>query len=199
MSEKGKFPLTPVGRISFPSVFKPSAMEEGQALKYSVTLLFSDEVDARFPSQPGKPTQAQKLQAMRDAVDAAIEAKWPGKSKVPGFIKPENLPFHDGLEKPELAGFGAGVTFVRLSSLETHKPHVVGPKKEVLSPADFYGGCYGHATYQCYAWEWKNKKGVSFGLVNVQKLADGEPFAGGTSDPDDDFEDVEADISSALD
>ena len=60
----------------------------------------------------------------------------------------------------------------------------------IIHTSEFYGGCYAICKVNAYAWEYKNKKGVSFGLGNIQKIKDGERLGGGPSDPTKDFKPI---------
>lgn len=165
--------LTPKFRVSFPHVFKAQAMDENSEPKFSVVMLFD------------KKTDISKLQK---AHDLALKEKW-GDKPPKGLLNP----FKDGSEK-ELDGY-EGMIFVNASSKE--QPQVVDQlKHEIMSTKEFYAGCYARATIRAFAWEFKNKqgvvvkRGVSFGLNNIQKLADGEPFSGRTN-ADSDFDEVD--------
>ena len=169
--------VTPIGRMSFPELFKPKAFESEEP-KYSVVLLF----DANDP----------QLAAMKMIASAAAKEKW-------GDNIPKSLrsPFRNGDEKPDLDGY-AGKVFVRFSSKT--KPAVVDARTQPITEESqrLYAGCFGRVSYTVYAYDQKGNKGVSFGLVNVQKTSDGEPFSGRTN-PDDDFDEVETADSLAGD
>lgn len=153
-------PLTPTGRFSFADLFEPSAFE-GQDPKYGVTLLFDADAD---------------LAEMKAAATRAAREKW-------GDKPPANMrtPFRDGNEKADLDGY-AGTTFVRFTSKS--KPGVVDAARNATT--EVKSGDYGRVSYSVFAYDRNGNRGVSFGLGNVQKQADGEAFGGRTS-PSDDF------------
>lgn len=161
-----EFIKSPVGRVSFPSVFEKTSYE-GSEPKYSCTLLFDAD-------DPG----LKKLKRL--AADAAKE-KW--HDKPPKGLK---NPFRDGDEKEDLDGY-EGKVFVKFSS--TRKPQVIDRfKNEITDVEDFYAGCF--ARIMCNAYAYDNiGKGIAFGLGNILKTDDGEPFGIGASDPKDDFAD----------
>lgn len=174
--EKKKMPCTPTGRVSFPAVFVPNAMKdddgnEGKDKKFNVTLLFPPGTD---------------LTEMKKAAEAAAFEKWGEKARSMRL----RTPFRDGGEKEHLEGYEAGMTFVRFSTKS--RPHVVDQQKRAIEAESgaFYAGCHARVTYTVFAYSKKGNSGVSFGLVNVQKVRDDEPFSGCSSDPDDDFEEV---------
>lgn len=173
VAEQRKFPLSPVGRVSFPSVFKPSAMNDKSDPKYSVTLIFP------------KGTDLSKLKAL--AQKTWKESQYYGQER---FKNPRS-PFRKGEEKEHLEGYEPGSIFVRFSGKS--RPHVVDQRKQPISAesGDFYAGCWAHVTLTCFAYNNSGNYGVSFGLVNVQKVRDDDSFQGASSSPDDDFDEVE--------
>lgn len=170
---KKSYPTTPVGRVSFESVYEMSGME-GNKPTYHLTLIF--------------PNGSDLLEMKKAAGKAAIE-KWGDAAKT---MKLET-PFRDAGEKAHLDGYEAGDTFVSFKSWK-RPPIVVGPDRHPITEksGNFYNGCYARVSYDVFAYETKGKKGVSFVLINVQKVKDGERFGGGHSDPMDDFTDVTA-------
>jgi hypothetical protein len=67
---------------------------------------------------------------------------------------------------------------------------------EITDPGELYSGCYGRAAINFYAYSRNGKKGISAGLLSVQKLHDGDALGGarGSADDfDDDYNAGEAD------
>lgn len=157
-------------RFSYLHCWEPHVAVEGQTPKYSVSLLI-----------PKSDTET--VARIKAACEAAIQAKWPTK-------RPPNLrmPLRDGDAEdkgPEYAGHW----FLNVSSKQ--KPGIVDATlNPILDPAELYSGCYGRASINAFAYDQAGNRGVSFGLLNLQKLADGEPL-GGRSRPEDDFEAAE--------
>jgi hypothetical protein len=162
--------LTPKFRVSFPNIFKPSSFGEGEP-KYSVTMLFEKGAD---------------LSKMKKLMNKTIKEKW-------GSNPPKKMkkPFRKGSEK-DLEGYDDDTIFVTCSS-KMPVGLVDRDRQPILSESDFYAGCYAHATVTCYSWDNNFGKGVAFGLQNIQKLEDGEPFSG-RSNPEDDFEVLDGEI-----
>lgn len=76
----------------------------------------------------------------------------------------------------------------------SHKPGVVDQAlRPILDDAELYSGCYVRASVQAFAYSNKMSKGVSFALLNVQKLKDGDPLGAVAPKAEDDFEAVESD------
>ena len=64
----------------------------------------------------------------------------------------------------------------------------------IIDPTEFYAGCYAIASFNFYAWAHdEGGTGISAGLMNIQKVKDGEPFGAGNSKPEDDFAAIESD------
>lgn len=157
MANKSTDPiLTPEFRLAFPSVFKPNSF--GNNEKFDITMLFPKSADIT----------ALKMLAR----DAVVMAWGEDKTRWPESL---TLPFGDGDEKP-WEGF-AGCTFIRASS--TFPPGVVDNKRaHIIDPNLVYSGCYAIAQVNTWAWTYMGKSGVSFGLVNLQIIRDGDPLGG---------------------
>lgn len=182
---------TPEARASFPALFEAKKVNEGdKKAKFSIQLLFRVEATPES-TKAGEPIV--NINELQEAVRRCItnefgpdRAKWPqfGDGSA-GTLK---LPFRSGEEptKKDQPGYGKGIVFLQATT-ET-KPGVVGPDLNPLSlPTELYGGCYVKATVNAYYWKYMGKQGVSFGLQNVQKVRDGEPFGNRTS-ADKDFD-----------
>ncbi len=170
--------LTPRFRVSFPQVFKMSAFE-GSAPRYSLTGLF----------YPKKFTEDEKTKWL--AIKAALNV-----ASVEGFKKPMKdldrsafkLPFHKGDSKsyegygdPDMVFFAMGNTKRKPQILDTDGVSYITSE----NPDAFYAGCWARASVNPY---WFNNigKGLSVGLMNIQKLGDDKSFEGFTT-ADDDF------------
>lgn len=172
MSEKQvRKVTTPIGRLSFPALFKPETFEDGGDPKFSATLLF--------------PKGSTDLKALQDLAKEAAAKAFPN-GLPPNFRNP----FRDGdREKPGVDGY-QNVIFVKFSS--TRRPKVVDLNlQEILNQDDVYAGCWVRVSCGAYGYDKKGNKGVSFNLYNVQKVKEGESF-GATSSPEDDFFDSPA-------
>lgn len=171
--------LTPEFRVSFPSVFTPQRPPDGSTgePKYRVTMLFGKKQDITSLKQIANAAAVKKW--------GADKAKWP---------KGLRSPFRDGSEK-DYEGYGADTVFCSASS--KMKPGVVDQKVQpIIEPNEFYGGCYARATITAFAYDKAGNRGVSFGLRNVQKTRDGEPFSG-ASKPENDFDAIDVPSDAA--
>lgn len=168
--------LTPEFRASFVSVFAPKAVLGSNEQKYSITMLFNKK-DKKV---------MEGLEKMKAAVKAVLVDKFgPDQAKWPKNLR---LPFRKGEEK-DYEGYGPDVVFVTASS--KIKPGLVDHNVQpILDQNEFYSGCYARATLSAYYYDKAGNKGVAFGLRNIQKIKDGEPFSG-KNKPENDFDALE--------
>lgn len=171
-TKKGQV-LTPEFRTSFASVFTPRAVLGSTDPKYFVTMLFSEK----------DPAVMKGLENMKALVRTVLTEKFgPDQAKWPKGMR---LPFRKGEEK-DYEGYGPDVIFVSASS--KMKPGLVDQNVQpILDQNEFYSGCYARATVTCYYYDKAGNKGVAFGLRNIQKIRDGEPFSG-KNKPENDFD-----------
>lgn len=158
-------------RFSYAHVFEPSAINEGDDKKYSVSILV-----------PKKDLET--LAKIKNAIEAAKQegkGKWNGK--IPTVLK---LPLRDGdAERPDDEAY-EGMMFLNASS--KNRPGIVDENTDpVMSKDDFYSGCFGRASVNFYAFSVSGNKGIAVGLNNLQKLEDGDRLSGGGSSASDDF------------
>ena len=175
-------PITPVGRFSYPNLFKARAFEDDadSVPEYSVTLIFPDKA---------------AVQPMLKAAEKAVTDKWPSKT-----LASVKNPFRQGTEKvlddgtyPE--GYSAECVFVRFARKERDgfpAPNVCYMKDGVLHHIGvsddlakhlMVGGSYGRVEFSPFAWDHKKGgRGVSLGLESVLFTKIGTPLAT-VSDP----------------
>lgn len=156
-------------RLSFPSLFKPTAFRDNEP-KYSASLIF-DKNDKTH----------EKIKA---ATKKVVKASYPD-GKIP---KDLTIAVRDGDDR-EYEGY-EGKMYIAAKASAENQPTVLDEKVElVLDPATMYPGCYVRAEIAVYlnkAW-----KKVCIGLNHIQKIGDGERLGGGKSKPEDIFEKVE--------
>lgn len=163
-------------RFSFCHVFEPQAPVGGGDPKYSVTLLIPK-------------ADAATMAKIKAAIGEAREnfCKRNGASALPANPT-HTLHDGDGL-RPGGDPFGPechGCWVITVSAKQ--KPVVVDSfGNPITDPGEVYSGCYGRASINFYGYNQAGKKGISAGLLAVQKLHDGEPF--GTVGSADDFND----------
>src|SRR3990167_2865693 len=154
-------------RLSYAHLFEPYTNDPEKEARYSVTILIPKK---------DKPT----LNKIRTAEEAAKED---GKSSKFGGKIPNNLSsiIHDGDEEADLERNPeyAGHMYMAMSSKS--RPGVVDQDlNPILDSTAVYSGCYARVSINAFPYNTAGKKGVSFGLNNVQFLEDGEPLGGRT-------------------
>lgn len=172
--------ISPMGRVSFESVYQPTAMEEGQKKKFKLTLL--------IPKKPTDPQQIALLKQLYKTANDVCREKFGCDLKNGKYKnKPIKSPFRCGSEKSHLAGYDDSVYAVSFSG--QIKPSVVNQRKIIIpeGSSEFYNGCWAHVTYNAFPYDTVSV-GVSFGLFNVQKIKDGDPFGAIATDPNQEFD-----------
>lgn len=160
-------------RFCYANVFEPTAMNEGEAPKYSVCILISKDDTAT-------------VDKIKKAIAAAKEA---GKAKLAnknGQLPADaalKLPLRDGdVDRADDLAF-ENCYFINASS--NRKPSIVDRDlNPIMEKEEFYSGCYGRASINFYAFN-VSSKGIAAGLNNLQKLEDGEMLAGGSTAEED--------------
>ena len=130
--------VSPIFRVSFPAVFEAKAFDGGEP-KFSLAMLW--KADA-------------KLDDLKKLVDEAAQEFF--KGKIPANMK---RPLRDGMEKDGVDGYGKGIIFASASSKQA--PGIINlDNTRIVSPQEFYAGCYARATLTAYGYDQKGNKGV---------------------------------------
>lgn len=174
----GKSIVTPVGTLSYPHLAEPQKADQNGKQKYSCAIVFAPGTD---------------LTALRVAALEAAEAKFgkaikAGATSIPiarameiGTIR---SPFRvDG----EAKGYPAGSVFINVRS--DNAPGCVyadlRPEKDKDEiKRNFYAGAQVRVSVSAFGYDSNGNKGVSFGLNNIQKIAEGERIDGRKSAED---------------
>lgn len=163
-------------RLSYANLFQARSQDDGDA-KYSCVIIIPKEDKAT-------------LRALKKAREAAAEA---GKSKHFGGKIPNNLAttLHDGDEEADLERNPEYEGCMYMNVASKVQPGIIDRDKQpIMDQAEIYSGCYVRVALGAFAYNYKGKKGVSFGLNHVQKLRDGEPL-GGITRAEDEFDDLD--------
>jgi hypothetical protein len=176
-------------RFSYVKVFEPGQMEKnGQKIgepKYSVQIwIKKDDVENLKIIQGG----------IQEAFQKGLKEKWGGVKPVDirNPLRDADLLPADKLEKnPAIKGhYFMSVSMNAFGKDKTPKPKpvVVGPNPaiRITDPVEFYSGCYGNISINFFPYNTLGN-GVSAGLQNIQKTADGESLGGGNVAPTSDF------------
>ena len=167
-------------RFSFVNIFEPKEDASGGNPKYSVTLLIPKSDTATLNKIKEAMTEARENFCKRNGASALPQ-------------KP-NHTLHDGDGVRDSGDpYGPeckGCYVITVSSKQ--KPVIVDSfRNPITDPAEVYSGCYGRAAINFYGYNANGKKGISAGLLSIQKLHDGDPFGtvGSADDFADDFKD----------
>lgn len=174
--------ITPVGRASFPVLVEPKPIGKsgnGEP-KYQLTILFDKAAQA-----------TEDFKDLQQAVEKAIADKW-GANR-PRKVKSPLLTVDD-LRNKVPAGYTEEHVFIRLASTVPVGVVTKEPNGELRRlegneiKRELYAGCDVKAAINVYAWQHdEGGCGVSFGLANVMKVGENEPFGATNSDAADDF------------
>lgn len=170
-------------RFSYCNIWEPKAPNGGGEPKYSVTLLIPK-------------TDTDTLNKIKQAMAAAADnfRARNGANSLPQ--KPVHT-LHDGDGVRDSGDpYGEeckGCYVITVSSKQ--KPVIVDAfRNEITEQTEVYSGCYGRAAINFFGFNSNGKKGISAGLLSIQKLCDGEAFGtvGSANDFDDGFQDAGA-------
>lgn len=163
----GNYRTGPV-RLGFPWLFKPQpAMEAGKKDKFSAVFCFPHGAD---------------LSLLKQHAGEVTLAKWPNAAELTLFS-----PFADQKEKAKFEGFAPGATMITASG--ERKPLILDTRGAPIVDEDaLYPGCWVLGLVNAFTWEQRNaqgvvlKRGTSFGLNGVIKIADDKRLGGGGVD-----------------
>ena len=179
---------SPEFRVSFPNVFvaKASLDDKGQPTgksKYSLVMLIPKTTD----------TMEIRSEISRLAIGYFGEKRIVDGKKTKAIPKAIKNPLKDGDEiyenNPEKYTMYKGMWSLTASSLD--RPGLVDHNLEpIITPNEFYAGCYARCTFNLYTYDLPMSKGIALGLQNIQKLRDGESFSGTKISAENDFDAV---------
>ena len=189
--------MTPIFRASFPNLFTASSGPDGGEPKYGLSAIWT----------PGNFTEkeAELWKKLMAGVDGACKEQFKKSLKELKALNAEGgnykLVPRNGSSKAHLGGYGEGTVFASLTT--RMKPGVVDADRSRISVEDgnedlIYPGCYCRATVNVYTYDNKGK-GVALGLLNVQKVKDGERLDSRTDAAEDFSDDFLGDTSDFLD
>lgn len=143
--------ITPIATLSFPTLFTPKPRSEGGDPVFSCSLLFGVSEQ-----------KSKEYKALQDACVAAAKTKFGDKVN----IAQVSMPFRDASEK-DYVGYDDGVMYI--NPWTKQKPGIVDARlQDILEPSLVYAGQKVRAQVTPFAWTNSGKKGVSFGLNNIQ-------------------------------
>lgn len=175
---------TPGGIVRYANVFtaRQRKDDKGQPkgdAKFSILLVFDRKTD---------------LSEMEDEVERVATEKWGSKAvsmlekgKLRSPIRDAEEYVDEELDDEDNYPFNLpGARMVRFSTKD--KPGVVDENADpIMEKSEFYDGCKARVSYRAFHYDRDGNKGVSFALINVQKLDDGERLGGSDPSAEDDF------------
>jgi hypothetical protein len=170
---------TPIGILSFPTLFSPRPRSAGAEPVYQCSLLF----DLAAQKDPA-------YQALRQAVLEEIDDKnGSGKARDKAFMTGVRSPFRPTTEKQYKGYDIPGGIFI--SPWTKTRPGLVDAQRnEIVVAEDVWPGQLARATVSPFWYNTSGNRGVSFALNNLQICADGERLDGrrAAKDEFDDFQ-----------
>ena len=165
MSEKL---ISPKGKLSYPHLFERHTKGDYPSDMYETLLLIPKATD---------------ISVLKDACEALLLETFKGKFK--DITELEHPPIKDG---DDYTDDRKGHWVIKAKS--DNRPQIVGanPKIVIDEKEEVYGGRWAKLSLNLYSYNKAGKKGISFGLRNVQLLEKGEKFGGSSSgDPTEQF------------
>lgn len=165
-------------RFSYANVWEPKVPQSGGDAEYSLTLLIpKSDTDTLNKIQAAMKEAADNFRAKNGA--NSLPAKPMTTLHDGDGMKPNG-----GAYEPECKGH------MVISVKSKNRPIIIdASKNEILDRGAVYSGCYGRASINFYAYNTAGRKGISAGLLGLQKLADGEAI-GMNIGTIDDFDEV---------
>lgn len=203
--EKPKRLITPLATANYPNLFvprPPKNAKPGQKARCSTDLLFP-----HLDKMP--PADQARYKAIHAACIKAAVDKW-GEEKVTKWLKDDKLklPFKKDIASRDLdeERFGSYIQpwTQNPPGVVSNKAYPKGHEKAgkpipIVDPKDIYSGCLVRASVRPWVYDTDGNRGVSLGLQNVQKVADGERMDGRVAAEDEFEAEEEADASDLAD
>ena len=161
-------------RFSFVNIWEAKEPQGGGDPKYSITLLIPKADTMTMGKIKAAMAEARENFCKRNGANALPQ-------------KPVHT-LHDGdgtRDNGEDYGPECKGHYVITVSSKQQPVIVDNMGNRITDPGEVYSGCYGRASINFDGYSKNGKKGISAGLLAVQKLHDGEPF--GTVGSADDF------------
>lgn len=158
-------------RLSYANIWEAKQTMEGDRMQYSCCLLI-----------PKSDTNTvQRIKALMAKIEAeAVTSKWGGK-KPASYAHPL---LRDGDTDPSKGGDAnyAGCWFLNAKAGIDHAPKIIDTLcNPVMDRDEVYSGCYANVKVSIFAYNNpKGGKGLSAGLVAIQKTKDGPRLGGDT-------------------
>jgi len=137
------------------------------------------------------PKDDKQVKAIEKAMVEAAKDRWSDKADkiLDGLKKQDRVCLRDGDMKDQYDGF-EGCFYIKANN--GIKPGVFDLNRDDISEESgkLYAGCYVNASIEIYAQDNQWGRRINAKLRGVQKVADGDAFAGGAPASADEFEDI---------
>lgn len=159
--------ITPKGRLSYPHLFERHTKGDYPSNMYETLFLIPKTTD---------------ISDLRQTAEDLLQEAFLGKIKSIDDL--EYPPIRDG---DDYNDDRKGHWFLKCKT--DNRPQIVGanPENVIDDVEEVYGGRWAKLSLSIYSYNKAGKKGISWGLRNVQLLDHGDKFGGGVSDPKADF------------
>ena len=175
----------PEGRLSYVKLANPEKDEKTGELIYECTLVVDYDGDD-WREDP----------KFQEAIDLFYNTAMNKFGTLDNIHRPMKDPTKEVLETNPWYE-GKCIIPLRSRRIKPDIAHIVGNKAVTLDDwSRVYSGCWAIPTCTAYAYDYKGKKGVSFGLATLCKTRDDEPL-GAHHDAERDFDDL--DVSKFVD
>ena len=168
--------ISPIGILSFPHLFSPSAPAPGAEPRYSAVLIFDENAQKT-------PEYKRLTKAINECAGEAFEQDTKGI----------RLPIRDCADK-EYNGYEDGSVFVNFWTKQ--RPGIVDARRDEMTvPDDVFPGQAARVSYVPFAYDVSGNKGVSLALNNIQITKRAMPRLDGRTSADQDFDSVDEDMT----
>lgn len=178
-------------RISFPDLFVPKALEQGQTPKYGADFIITDDTQVLAVKADGTKVKT----TMDKVLEAVANEAWDENgAKMLKALEPSKKCYRDGDTKMNRGGEiydgYEGTHYV--AAKNKARPTVIDRDRTPLTEDDGkpYSGCYVNVKIDVYAMTDMKRKGVFASLLGVQFVKDGDAFSGGAVAGADEFDDI---------
>jgi len=173
-------------RLSYANIVNPRPNDDGKDTWSTVLLIPKDDKKTLMA------LKAAAEQALKDGIASQ-------KLKAGTSLKNAWKTLKDGDERDDLDENPeyAGHYYMNVSAYQ--KPGIVDKNVQpILDSSEIYSGMYARVDINAYPYKSKGNTGVTFGLNNVQKWADGD-FLGGRARAEDVFDALDNDLEEDSD
>lgn len=174
-------------RLAFPSLFVPTASEDGKQKKYKATLIID----------PANPVNDEISKALNEVA----KLKWKDKAgTVLAKLRDERRLCFSRLQKTNKSGevYDGFEGKHWLSASSDIQPGIFDVDRSKLTQEDGkpYAGCYVNANVELWAQDNKHGMRINATLRGVQFLRDGDAFSSARPAVADEFEDMSAEVGA---